>query len=72
MGCGAEVEAVDEDTVFGGAAEEAAVEAGFGEFEEEGVVMLFVDDGEVATGFFAEEKGIEPHLAGGEDVVSQR
>ena len=71
LGCGAEVEAVDEDAVFGGAAEEAAVEAGIGEFEEEGVVVLFVDGGEVATGFFAEEEGVESHFAGGEDVEAE-
>ena len=34
--------------------------------------MSFVEGHQVAAGFLAEEEGVEPHFAGGEDVVAQR
>jgi hypothetical protein len=65
---GAEVEAVDEDAVFGGAAEEAAVEACLVHLEEEGVVLAFGQRHQEASGFLAEEEGVEAYLARSKDI----
>ena len=66
-----EVEAVDHEAVLGCAAEEAAVEARFGELEKKGVVGVFADGHEIAAALLTEKEGIEAYFARGEYIVAK-
>ena len=68
---GAEVHAIDQDTAFGDTAKEAAVEASLVEFQQELVVVSLGQRHNRPSGLFAEEEGVEPNLAGREDVEAK-